>query len=87
MKIQSYGVTGVNPYQSQQTKAAAAKTNSASFRDQLEISSQAKDLQGIQSYETNRSEKVAALKEQIQNGTYQVDSNKLAQDLLNYYRR
>ncbi len=87
MKIQSYGVSGINPYQAQQTKASAAKATNKTFKDQLEISSQAKDLQGVQGYEATRTEKVAALKEQIQSGTYQVDSKKLAQDLLNHYRR
>lgn len=86
MKINNYGVNPVNPYKNQQLKAEATKKATASFSDHLEISSQAKDLQGIKDYSTERAEKVQALKQQIEAGTYKVDSNKLAADLLNYYR-
>lgn len=87
MKIQGYGVNAVNPYKNQQVKTNEVKKSSLSFQDQLEISSQAKDLQGVKSYESERADRLSELKSQIQNGTYKVDSEKLARDLLNHFRR
>ncbi len=87
MKVQGYGVNAVNPYQNQQVKTNEVKKSSLSFQDQLEISSQAKDLQGVKSYESERADRLSELKSQIQNGTYKVDSEKLARDLLNHFRR
>lgn len=87
MKVQGYGVNAVNPYKNQQVKTNEVKKSSLSFQDQLEISSQAKDLQGVKSYESERADRVSELKAQIQNGTYKVDSEKLAKDLLNHFRR
>ena len=87
MKIQGYGVNAVNPYKNQQVKTNEVKKSSLSFQDQLEISSQAKDLQGVKSYESERADRLSELKSQIQNGTYKVDSEKLAKDLLNHFRR
>lgn len=86
MKINNYGVNPINPYKNQQLKAEATKKTAASFEDHLEISSQAKDLQGIKNYSTERADKVQALKQQVEAGTYKVDPNKLATDLLKYYR-
>ena len=87
MKVQGYGVNAVNPYKNQQVKTNEVKKSSLSFQDQLEISSQAKDLQGVKSYESERADRLSELKSQIQNGTYKVDSEKLARDLLNHFRR
>lgn len=87
MKVQGYGVNAVNPYKNQQVKTNEVKKSTLSFQDQLEISSQAKDLQGVKSYESERADRLSELKSQIQNGTYKVDSEKLARDLLNHFRR
>jgi len=87
MKVQGYGVNAVNPYKNQQVKTNEVKKSSLSFQDQLEISSQAKDLQGVKSYESERADRLSELKSQIQNGMYKVDSEKLAKDLLNHFRR
>lgn len=87
MKVQGYGVNAVNPYKNQPVKTNEVKKSSLSFQDQLEISSQAKDLQGVKSYESERADRLSELKSQIQNGTYKVDSEKLARDLLNHFRR
>lgn len=87
MKIQGYSVTGINPYKAAQAKTNEVKKSNLSFQDHIQISTQAKDLQGIKSYASDRADRVAELKTQIQNGTYQVDSKKLAQDMLNYFRK
>lgn len=86
MKINNYGVSPVNPYKNQQLKTEATKNTVVKFADQLEISSQAKDLQGIKDYSTERTDKVQQIKQQIADGTYQVDANRLANDLATFYR-
>ena len=86
MKINNYGVNPVNPYKNQQLKTEATKKTTMNFADQLEISSQAKDLQGIKPYSTERAEKVQAIKQQIEAGTYKVDANNLAKNIASFYR-
>lgn len=60
-------------------------TKPASFMDQLQISSQGKDIQTAKSAVMNapdvREDVVAPIKEQIQNGTYEVDAESLADKL------
>ncbi|WP_146552433.1 MULTISPECIES: flagellar biosynthesis anti-sigma factor FlgM [Rummeliibacillus] len=87
MKIYNYGVNKVNPYQNQSLKTEQVKKSTFSVTDQLEISSAAKDLQGIKSYADERAERVQQLKEQIESGNYRVDAQKLASDMLKYYRK
>lgn len=86
MKIYNYGVNKVNPYQNQSLKTDQVKKNTLNVTDQLEISSAAKDLQGMKSYTSERAERVQQLKGQVQSGNYTVDAQKLAKDILNYYR-
>ena len=86
MKIYNYGVNKVNPYQNQSLKTDQVKKSTLNVTDQLEISSAAKDLQGIKSFADERAERIQQLKEQVQSGTYKVDAQKLASDLLKYYR-
>ncbi|MCM3315502.1 flagellar biosynthesis anti-sigma factor FlgM [Rummeliibacillus stabekisii] len=87
MKIQNYGVNKVNPYQNQLLKTEKLKKSTVNMTDQIEISSAAKDLQGIKSYSTDRAERIDQIKEQVESGNYKVDANKLASDLLRYYRK
>lgn len=86
MKIYNYGVNKVNPYQNQSLKTEQVKKSTLNVTDQLEISSTAKDLQGMKSYTSDRAERVQQLKEQVQSGNYTVDVQKLASDILKYYR-
>jgi len=85
LKIQNYGVNKVNPYQNQSLKTEKLKKSTVNMTDQIEISSAAKDLQGIKSYSTDRAERIGQIKEQVEAGNYKVDANKLASDLLRYY--
>ncbi|GEK35098.1 flagellar biosynthesis anti-sigma factor FlgM [Kurthia sibirica] len=86
MKINNFGVNPINPYKNQQLKTEAAKKATMNFSDQLEISSQAKDLQGIKDFASTRVDKVNMIKKQIEAGTYQVDADRLANDLLKNFR-
>lgn len=66
--------------------ANARKNDGAKPTDRVDFSSalqNAEKNQGVSStQETARMEKIAALKSQIQNGTYQPDLNKVASSLL-----
>ncbi|MCQ2081098.1 MAG: flagellar biosynthesis anti-sigma factor FlgM [Lachnospiraceae bacterium] len=70
----------------QASKPKTTQTAKApSFMDQLQISSQGKDIQAAKSAVNNapdiREDVVAPIKEQIKNGTYEVDAESLADKL------
>lgn len=83
MRIEAY--TQVQQlYQTQKTSKAQS-AQKASFRDQLEISSAGKDIQtaknAVMGAPDIREDVVAPIKEQIQNGTYEVDADSFAEKL------
>lgn len=86
MKITSYGVNSVNPYNKQQ-RATKTVNGQSPFADKIEISKKAKEMQVSSTYNTERAERVQQLKEEIQSGEYKVDARKVAEDMLKYYRR
>ncbi|MEG0472391.1 MAG: flagellar biosynthesis anti-sigma factor FlgM [Solibacillus sp.] len=86
MKINPIGIQAINSYKNQTRSVNNTKTN-PSFADQIEISSQAKEMQGTSTYATDRANKVQKLKEEIQSGNYKVDARQVAEDMLKYYRR
>ncbi|QCR31490.1 flagellar biosynthesis anti-sigma factor FlgM [Lysinibacillus sp. SGAir0095] len=87
MKITSFGVNSINPYNKQQKSLKAAESKSALSTDKIEISSAAKEMSASSTYNSDRAQKIQKLKEEIQSGTYQVDAQKVAEDMLNYYRK
>lgn len=82
MKITNYGPFGLNPYQRDLQRADTMKKSTAKTNDQVEISSEALKLQQT---EPTRQEKISEIKEQIQNGTYEIDHQELAKSIYNYY--
>ena len=86
MKINLLGIRAIQSYnQAQPVKNVGKKGES--FADKLEISSKAKEMQVSSTYQSDRAEKVKQLKEDIHAGTYKVNAQQVAQDMLNYYRR
>lgn len=83
MKITNYGPSGLNPYMQEMQKMETVKKNAAKANDQIEISSEALKLQ--QQTDPARQEKIAHIKDQIQNGTYKIDHQELAKSIYNYY--
>lgn len=85
MKINHLNSASINPYQrsaeKQQLPQAAQK------QDKVEISSKAKELQQLNSIDAARQEKVAALKKQVESGTYQPDPKAVAESLFNHYKK
>ncbi|MDI2589761.1 flagellar biosynthesis anti-sigma factor FlgM [Psychrobacillus sp. NEAU-3TGS] len=86
MKITNIGLNQVNPYKRNQQQVEKTQQVAKPTTDQLEISSAAKSMQTKSPVEVNQAERVAAIKAQIDAGTYQVDAKKLATNILNYYR-
>lgn len=87
MKITSFGMNSINPYNKQQKSLKAAESKTAVNADKIEISTAAKEMSASSTYNSERAQKVQQLKEQIQSGNYQVDAKKIAEDMLNYYRK
>ena len=86
MKITNNNIPPVNPYRTNQVKAEQTKQQETAQTDRLEISKEAKKLSEPSPITAQRNEKVAALKAQIQAGTYKVDPEQLANDLVGYYQ-
>lgn len=71
----------INPYRQQEMKQEETKAKGKE-RDQLEISTEALELQRTQETAAERAERIADLKKQVQNGTYHVDAKIIAEALL-----
>ncbi len=79
---QIYGSTSIK-------KTEEKKTSNVSFKDQLLLSATAQDAQVARQALANtpdvREEVIAPIKEQIDNGTYEVDTDDFAGKLLEKY--
>lgn len=85
MKINNYGTSGINPYKRQMNKLE--NTNKASKQtDKVEISATAKGMQNVNSLTVERQEKVEKLKIQVENGSYKVNAQTVANKLVNFYK-
>ena len=87
MRIEAY--TQVQQlYRTKQVKKTQPGT-STSFADQVQISSFGKDIQtakaAVAAAPDVRNDKVASLKAQVQNGTYNVSNESFAEKLLKKY--
>ncbi|MED0681385.1 flagellar biosynthesis anti-sigma factor FlgM [Aneurinibacillus thermoaerophilus] len=71
----------IHPYRQQEMRQEEAKKKGKE-RDQLEISTEALELQKNQETEAERTERIAELKKQVQAGTYHVDAKLIAEALL-----
>lgn len=85
MKINPINTNSVNPYMKQQRNVNTVKVKNA-FADRIEISDAAKEMQVVSDYSQERAEKIQKLKKEIQSGQYKVDAQKVAEDMLKYYR-
>lgn len=79
---QIYGTSNIK-------KTEEKKTTGTSFKDQLLLSATGKDAQIAKQAVANttdiREDKIASIKEQIQNDTYEVDADDFADKLLEKY--
>ena len=84
MKINQFGMPGMNPYRKQMEKQQTLE-NVNKKQDKVEISSAAKEMQQANQISNERQKKIEALKQQIQNGTYQVDKEAMAKGIVDFY--
>ncbi|GEL78713.1 flagellar biosynthesis anti-sigma factor FlgM [Tenuibacillus multivorans] len=84
MKINPLNNTNLNPYLKQMQKQDNVK-NTQQPQDKLEISNQAKKLQDGNEIVEARQEKVKELKQQVENGDYQIDPKKTAEKMIEFW--
>lgn len=84
MRINHIHSMGVNPYRRHIDKSAG-DNKLAAKQDHVEISAEAKELQQHSQWLTERQQKVQRLKEQVQNGSYQIDASAVAKSVLDFY--
>ncbi len=87
MKINGYNP--IQPYQKHVNKVQQdnqAKTD-VKKQDQVEISSEAKNMQSAPRIELERSDKVNELKQQVSSGTYKVNPEDVAKKMLAYWNK
>jgi negative regulator of flagellin synthesis FlgM len=86
MRINQYNSIQSNPYKKQTSDWQQEKSQLLYKKDEIQISDEAKKLLSSSKFEQDRAEKVSELKSRIKNGTYQIDSSKTAQTILNFWR-
>jgi len=89
MRIDAYNQIQQIYQTSNVKKTQGKKTTATGFRDQLQLSAAAKDAQSVTRALADvpdvREELTAPLKERIDNGTYEVDTDDFAGKLLEKY--
>ncbi|MDP4085202.1 MAG: flagellar biosynthesis anti-sigma factor FlgM [Bacillota bacterium] len=86
MKINPYGTQGVNPYKRQMNKFDQATTVNKQ-KDQVEISSTAKEMQQVSQLTDQRQAKIEELKGQVENGTYTINPKEVAKSMVGFYSK
>ncbi|WP_430790953.1 flagellar biosynthesis anti-sigma factor FlgM [Virgibacillus flavescens] len=81
MKIQGPNHTNFNPYKNQIQKQADV-SKEVNHKDQLQISNQAKQLQGSEKPSSERAAYVQDLKQAVQSGEYKVNHEKTASKMI-----
>lgn len=88
MKINDTGRIGaINNYQRQIDSQRQEIDRKAKRKDEVSISPEAKELlRAGEEMQNNRAERIAELKEQVQTGTYHVETGKLVEKLIPYFK-
>ncbi len=80
-----YGNMNVNPYKKQLEQVEQAKQMNSKQTDKIEISKEAQQLQQKSPLEAARQEKVEAIKQQVESGTYKVDPQAAAKKMVDFW--
>jgi len=86
MKIEKFTLPAINPYKANQLKAEQTEQKAKMKTDKLEISSEAKQLSEMSSFTVARNERVQELKAQVKEGTYEVNPEQLASNLVKHFK-
>ncbi|RKQ35580.1 flagellar biosynthesis anti-sigma factor FlgM [Oceanobacillus halophilus] len=84
MKINGPHQTNFNPYKNILQKQANIKKE-VNKQDQIEISNEAKQLQGNDKVSEKRAAYVQSIKNQVESGEYQVDPEKTAKKMIEFW--
>jgi negative regulator of flagellin synthesis FlgM len=85
MRIDKFGFHQSNPYASQKNQIKHVSPMK-SAEDKIEISSTAKEMSGVSKVIQERQERISKLKQQIESGTYKVDSKIVAKSMVDFYQ-
>ncbi|WP_338418764.1 flagellar biosynthesis anti-sigma factor FlgM [Paraliobacillus zengyii] len=86
LKIQGPNHSNFNPYKKKINKQAEVQTDKQVKSDQLQISDQAKKMQGNDSVQPQREARVNEIKQAVENGTYNIAPKQTAEKLLNFWK-
>jgi len=81
----STGPFFIQSYQKQTQVSKIEKTKPVQNEDQLQISQQAKEMYENKAVDSARQEKIETLKAQIQSGEYQVNTEKVANKVYDFW--
>lgn len=77
---------GLNPYQNQINRNKA-NTNKSSGSDVVDISTSGQEIyQAMKSDQVDRQQRLNQLKQQVSDGTYKVDSQKVAEKMTEFWK-
>lgn len=77
----------INAYQRSQEVQKRQDTQQAQKADKLEISNAAKEMAKSQEFQTARNERVQELKELVQNDKYEVNAQKTASKMYDFWNK
>lgn len=86
MKINGPNQSNFNPYNKIMQKQVEQKRTVAK-QDQIEISPEAKQLQESVKTNTQRTEYVQSIKNQIESGNYTIDPEKIAKKMIDFWSK
>ncbi|MFZ3576902.1 flagellar biosynthesis anti-sigma factor FlgM [Virgibacillus sp. DJP39] len=86
MKIQGSNHTNFNPYK-QQAQKHNGVSKEISQKDQLQISSQAKQLQGNEKPSSERASHIQEIKKAVDSGEYKVNHEKTAEKMIAFWNK
>ncbi|MCA1064586.1 flagellar biosynthesis anti-sigma factor FlgM (plasmid) [Rossellomorea sp. AcN35-11] len=82
MKINPSQLAGLQTYRTQSQPTRQEQTGKVK-EDRLEISSATREMHT--KFETERHERVQALKQQVENGEYKVDPSQVAKNMISFW--
>jgi len=84
MKINGYNQAHFNPYKQQMQQHTEIPKNT-NRTDQIEISSEAKQLQENEKANESRLAHVQEIKQAVQSGNYKIDAEKTAEKMIDFF--
>ncbi|HJV44987.1 MAG TPA: flagellar biosynthesis anti-sigma factor FlgM [Bacillota bacterium] len=79
---------GLYSYQNQVNRLNVKDTNKRTSVDDVQISAKGQELsQALQSDQLDRQKKIEAIKNQIADGSYKVDTNKVAEKMIDFWKK